>query len=256
MSITENLQAFALRRLAAVRPDALEALQEPKHVVRDESLLARVARLGERLCAYQNEAYAERYRQLVAEVSRAERHAAPGSEKLTATVAETYFQLLAYKDEYEVARLYTSPEFRKRLEAQIEGDYSLELLLAPPLWARRDPDTGRPHKHAYGSWMLGAMRVLAKLRFLRGTALDPFGYTADRRLERSLIRGYEDTVRRLLTGLSKDNIALAVRIAELPREIRGFDLVKRERAKKVLAQSEDLLERFELKHAPPEEPEE
>ena len=145
---------------------------------------------------------------------------------LAEAVARGHFKLLAYKDEYEVARLHCAPEFRRKLEAAFEGDWSLEFHLAPPLFARRDPATGAPRKSRYGPWMMRVFAVLARLKGLRGTAFDPFGYTRERRRERALIDRYERTVAALLDGLDHSNHALAIEIASLPERIRGFGHVK------------------------------
>src|SRR4029077_17781372 len=114
--------------------------------------------------------------------------------QLTSMVARYLFKLMAYKDEYEVARLFTQTDFVKKIEGQFEGEYTINMNLAPPLWAKVDPATGEPRKRTYGPWMLSAMRVLAKFKFLRGGALDIFGYAKERRTERQLIADYEKTV--------------------------------------------------------------
>jgi indolepyruvate ferredoxin oxidoreductase len=141
-------------------------------------------------------------------------------------VARYYYKLLAYKDEYEVARLYTDGNFRQTLAAQFEGDYRLEFHLAPPLLAERDPATGELKKRGYGPWVLRAFALLARLKRLRGTALDPFGYSAERRTERQLIADYEATIERVLARLSPANHGLAVELAGVPEHIRGYGHVK------------------------------
>ncbi len=147
-----------------------------------------------------------------------------GSTALTETVARYLFKLMAYKDEYEVARLYTSGDFQRRLQQQFEGDYQLRFHLAPPLFARKD-EQGRLLKKEYGPWMFKAFGLLAKLKFLRGGRFDVFGRTEERRMERKLISDYEATVQVLLDGLD-DRLALAVEIASIPEHIRGFGHVK------------------------------
>src|SRR6185295_19011981 len=133
-----------------------------------------------------------------------------------------YAKLLAYKDEYEVARLYTDGGFRDRLAQQFDGDFALKIHLAPPLWAKRDPATGHLKKQAYGGWVLRAFGLLANFRSLRGTKLDPFGYTAERREERKLIADYESLIADLISQLSPANHAAALTLAALPETIRGF----------------------------------
>ena len=135
-------------------------------------------------------------------------------------------KLMAYKDEYEVARLYSDGSFRERLAAQFEGDYRLQFHLAPPLLAERDARTGHLKKRVFGSWMLPAFALLARLKFLRGTAFDVFGYSNERRTERRLVGEYEAVIEELLSGLDRDNHAIAVAIARLPLGIRGYGHIK------------------------------
>lgn len=184
-----------------------------------------IARRAAFLVDYQDKAYAERYTKLVARVRQAEQQHAPGCTALAEAVARYYFKLLAYKDEYEVARLYTSGEFQRRLQQQFEGDYQVRFHLAPPLFARRD-DNGQLVKKEYGPWMFKAFGLLAKLKFLRGGPLDIFGRTDERRGERQLIADYEATIELLLKDLSAERVALAVEIASIPEHIRGFGHVK------------------------------
>jgi indolepyruvate ferredoxin oxidoreductase len=141
-------------------------------------------------------------------------------------VARYYFKLLAVKDEYEVARLHSDPAFRAKIAAQFEGDYKLNFHLAPPLLARPDPVTGKVKKITFGPWMMTAFGVLAKLKFLRGTAFDVFGRTEERKVERALIGEYEQLVDELLAKLNADNHAVAIELASLPEEIRGYGHVK------------------------------
>ena len=206
-----------------------------------ESLIKRRAAF---LTDYQDAAYADRYRAFVERVRAAERSRAKGMRGLAEAVARGHFKLLAYKDEYEVARLHCAPEFRRRLEATFEGDWSLEFHLAPPLFARRDPATGEPRKARYGPWMMRVFAVLARLKGLRGTMLDPFGYTRERRRERALIDRYERAVASLLDGLDHTNHALAVEIASLPERIRGFGHVKAKGIEEAEHREAELLERF------------
>ena len=159
-------------------------------------------------------------------VREAERARAPGRESLSEAVARAYHKLLAYKDEYEVARLFSDGRFQAQVAAQFDGAVGLRFSLAPPLFAGRDPETGHLKKRLFGPWMLPAFRLLAALKPLRGTPLDLFGYTAERRRERALIGAYEATVEALIAGLGSDNHALAVEIAEVPLAMRGFGHVK------------------------------
>jgi indolepyruvate ferredoxin oxidoreductase len=202
----------------------------------DELVARRVAFLGD----YQDAAYAKRYSDFVAKVRAAESAKAPGSTDLSEAVARYLFKLMAYKDEYEVARLYTSGEFRRRLEQQFEGDYKLHFHLAPPLLAKRNAK-GELVKREYGPWVFTAFRLLAKLRGLRGGALDVFGYTEERRTERALIGDYEKTVAALLDRLDAGNVALAAEIASIPEHIRGYGHVKHAHLDKARARQAELL---------------
>ncbi|MGS1077353.1 indolepyruvate ferredoxin oxidoreductase family protein [Pseudoxanthomonas beigongshangi] len=205
----------------------------------DELIARRVAFLTE----YQDAAYAARYRDLVTRVRGAENVKAPGSTALTEAVARYFFKLMAYKDEYEVARLYTSGEFQRRLQQQFEGDYEVRFHLAPPLFAKKDAQ-GRLMKKEYGPWMFKAFGLLAKLRFLRGGAFDVFGRTAERRGERQLIGDYERTLDQLLASLDADRLGLAVDIASIPEHIRGYGHVKERHLHEAKAREADLLARW------------
>jgi indolepyruvate ferredoxin oxidoreductase len=185
-----------------------------------------VVRRVEVLTAYQNAGYAKRYASLVERVRKVESDRLGGATRLAEAVARYYFKLLAIKDEYEVARLHSDPAFRQKIAAQFEGDYTLNFHLAPRLLARPDPVTGKVRKISFGPWMLRAFGVLARLKFLRGTALDVFGRTEERQMERALITEYETLVDELLSRLAADNHALAVELASLPEEIRGYGHVK------------------------------
>ena len=141
-------------------------------------------------------------------------------------MAQAYHKLLAYKDEYEVARLFSNGDFEKSLDAQFEGDYRLSFHLAPPLLAKRDPVTGKPQKREFGGWMLGLFRWLARCRGLRGGCSIIFGYSEERKLERALISRYEQDVDLILTQVSPQNLTIAVEMASLPLQMRGFGHVK------------------------------
>ena len=202
----------------------------------DEVIARRIAFLTD----YQDAAYAKRYADFVHRVREAETAKAPGSTDLTEAVARYAFKLMAYKDEYEVARLYTSGDFQRRLQQQFEGDYKLHFHLAPPLLAKKNA-RGELVKREYGPWVFGAFRLLAKLRFLRGGALDVFGYTDERRTERRLIGDYEATIAGLLDKLDGGNVDLAARIASIPEHIRGYGHVKHAHLEKAKAREAELL---------------
>ena len=249
VAIEQNLRAFTWGRRYAVDPEAVRraaGIAEADYEEPAETLEQLIEDRAARLADYQSRSYANRYRKLV-ERARAAEAAVPGKDgdlPFTWAVARNYHKLLAYKDEYEVARLYTDGAFREALEQQFEGDYSLSFHLAPPLLARRHPDTGRLMKREFGPWVLKAFGVLAKLRFLRGTPLDLFGYTAERRMERQLIADYEKRIDGLLRQLNADNQDVAAEIAGLPEFIRGFGHVKELNLAAVRRREAELLERF------------
>jgi indolepyruvate ferredoxin oxidoreductase len=240
VAVEANKAAFLWGRRAAHDRAAVERIvaqadPEPESHRIATSLEDVVARRVAFLTDYQDAAYAARYRALVERVREAEHERAPGLGGFTDAVARYYFKLLAYKDEYEVARLFTDGAFLKQIAAQFEGDYRLEFHLAPPLGSPRDPETGHLKKRRFGPWVLRAFRLLARLKRLRGTRLDIFGYSAERKRERQLIADYESVVEELIQGLSHDSHALAVEIARMPEQIRGYGHVKEahlERAKK------------------------
>jgi indolepyruvate ferredoxin oxidoreductase len=190
---------------------------------------------------YQDTALADRYRARVAAIAEAERSRAPGRKGLAEAMAKGYFKLLAYKDEYEVARLFTDPAFEKALSEQFEARGKLEFHLAPPLLARRDKFTGEPRKMRFGRWMLPVFRLLAKGKRLRGTAWDVFGYTRERKLERQMIADYERLLDEIGERLSPANHATAVALAGLPVEIRGFGHIKERNYKAAKAREAALL---------------
>ena len=206
-----------------------------------ESLDELISTREQFLTAYQNAAYARRYRHLVDKVRHVE--TALGSSRLSTSVATYLFKLMAYKDEYEVARLYTEPAFMEKIKAQFEGDYVLKFHLAPPLLARRDA-AGHLIKREFGPWMMRAFGVLARLRFLRGTSLDVFGHTAERRTERALVVEYEQTLLMMLAKLDVGNLEVAIQVASLPEQIRGFGHVKESSMASVAAKRLALLEAF------------
>jgi indolepyruvate ferredoxin oxidoreductase len=178
--------------------------------------------------------------------------ATPRRSPLTEAVARNFFKLLAYKDEYEVARLYADPEFKKKLAAAFDGKPKLKLLLAPPFLSRLDPATGRPRKMPFGGWIIPAFALLARLKFLRGTAFDPFGWTKERRGERRLVEAYERMIATLLPALSRSNIDAAVAIAKLPQAIRGFGPLKSASIEACRQSERKLLAEFYNKGAMPD----
>jgi indolepyruvate ferredoxin oxidoreductase len=252
-AVPMNLGAFRWGRRAAADRPAVEALVAPPvdNVVplRTTSTLDEiVASRVKLLTAYQNAGLAERYRALVERVRTVEQKTVPGQTALAEAVARYYAKLLAYKDEYEVARLYTEAAFAAQVNGQFEGDFRLKFHLAPPLLASRDPTTGHLQKQEFGPWMLPVFRFLATLKGLRGGAFDPFGYAAERKLERGLIREYEGLIDELLGGLTALNHSLAVKLASIPDDIRGYGHVKDAHLAKARRKQLDLLAQW--RHPP------
>ncbi|MBU2283674.1 MAG: 2-oxoacid:acceptor oxidoreductase family protein, partial [Gammaproteobacteria bacterium] len=238
-----NQQAFRWGRRASLEREAVEKLARPAETAEPicQTLEEIVDWRVDFLTRYQNAAYAKRYRAKVKQVRALD---TADDLALSKAVARYYFKLLAYKDEYEVARLYSEPEFRQQLEAQFEGDYKLQFHLAPAWLAKRDSTTGEPRKRELGPWVLNAFNVLAKLKFLRGTPLDVFGYGHDRRVERELISEYERNLDGLLAQLKPSNYRTAVAIAALPELIRGYGPVKERSIAKARQQEKVLKEQL------------
>ena len=174
----------------------------------------------------------------------AEARVVPGSERLTGAVASSLFKLMAYKDEYEVARLHTHTGFLDDLKGKFDGDVRTTFHLAPPFLSRIDPVSGEPRRRPVGSWIVSVFRVLARLKPLRGTPLDPFGWSDERRMERRLIGEYQATVRELLDRLTPENLAKAATIAALPERMRGYGHVKRRNVETVKLEKARLMKQF------------
>jgi indolepyruvate ferredoxin oxidoreductase len=247
VAVKMNTLAFRWGRRAAHDPQAVEAVigqakgrAEPAPETLEEVVARRVAFLAD----YQNAGYAAEYSRFVETVRAAEAAKARGSTALAHAVARYLFKLMAYKDEYEVARLYTDGSFERALREKFAGDFRLKFHLAPPLLARRDPETGHLRKRTFGPWMMSAFSVLARLRGLRGTPFDIFGYSRERRTERRLIASYRAVVEELLGKLSPANLALAVEIASIPEHIRGYGHVKERHLADAKAREAELLSAF------------
>ena len=232
VAIEQNKAAFAWGRRAAHDLPSVQALvgglvsgtgAQVIEFKKRETVDSLVARRVEFLTAYQNAAYAQTYSDFVSQVRAAE--APLGKTALTESVARYLFKLMAYKDEYEVARLHTDRSFHDKISAMFEGDYKLNYHLAPPLLAKKN-DKGELQKSKFGPLMLTAFRLMAPLKVLRGSALDVFGKTQERRTERALIGEYRSSITALLVGLTADNHAVAIDIARIPDQIRGFGHVK------------------------------
>jgi indolepyruvate ferredoxin oxidoreductase len=247
-AVTMNVAAFRWGRRAAVDLAAVEALAKPAEVDPARQLSQSFDEMVERriayLTAYQDAAYAARYRMLVERAKAVEAAKARGKCGLAEAVARYLFKLMAYKDEYEVARLYTDGAFAKQVRAAFDGDLRFEFHLAPPLLARRDPETGHLRKMTFGPWMMKAFGVLARMKGLRGTMFDPFGYSEERKIERKLIADYEATLTEIFERLTSDNHAVAVGLASIPEKIRGFGHVKQRHIMNAKAEEAALFEQL------------
>jgi indolepyruvate ferredoxin oxidoreductase len=249
VSIPFNKAAFNWGRTAAHDLASVTKMTTPAKVIefkRTQSLDDLVKRRVELLTAYQNVAYANQYKAFVDQVRVAEEKLGKGT-RLTEAVARYLHKLMAYKDEYEVARLYTDPAFMQKIEGMFEGDVKLKFHLAPPLLAKKDKQ-GHLVKQEFGPWMMKAFGVLAKLKGLRGTAFDVFGYTDERKMERALIGEYRRTVEALLPKLTSENLAQAVAIASVPEEIRGFGHVKERNLAAAKRKEAELVAAFHAAH--------
>jgi len=260
VSVEMNRQAFQWGRRAAVDPAAVEALVAkprealPRGRILSESLEELIDRRERMLTDYQDAAYARRYRALVTRVWTAEAALLKpettqpmplGRLPLTEAVGRYAFKLMAIKDEYEVARLYTDGTFLKQVRQTFDGDYKIKFHLAPPLTADRDPETGHLKKKTYGPRMLNLFRLLARFKRLRGTALDVFGYSAERKAERRLRDDYLNGIERLVDGLNHDAHPIAVEIASIPEHIRGYGHVREAHIAAIKAQEQALWQAFE-----------
>jgi len=236
VAVDRNKQAFAWGRIAAADPDFLPKTDEAPKA---ETLDQLIARRADFLTAYQNGAYAARYRAMIEKVRSAE--APLSSEALTEAVARALFKLMAYKDEYEVARLHMQSGFLDELKREFEDGFGVQYHLAPPFLPSERDARGRPRKRAFGQWIQMPLAVLARLKGLRGTPFDPFGYTAERRTERELIAWYEGAIERMLGQLDAARLPDLIAIAKAPMEIRGYGPVKDIAIAKVKPEVERLL---------------
>jgi len=260
VAVPMNQQAFnwgrrAAHDIAAVRriafPEGKDAKAETPDRDPADQLREMIQTRVEYLTQYQSARYARRYTALVDKVRTVQATQTPHDTGLTEAVARYYFKLMAYKDEYEVARLHSDPAFHRKLAETFEGDYTLKFHLAPPLIAKRDPVTGELRKREYGAWLLPVFKQLAKFRMLRGTPLDPFGYTEERKAERAWIAHYAEKIEGLLDTLSPENHGLAVEIACLPEHIRGFGHVKQRSIATVTEREARLLDAYHNPKATP-----
>jgi indolepyruvate ferredoxin oxidoreductase len=243
-AIESNKAAFEWGRRTAFNPAAVAAIVASATDQTAETLEALITHRTAELTKYQDANYAARYEAVVRRIASAEAERTAGLTGLATTVARNLFKLMAYKDEYEVARLYSEPQFRERLAAQFDNLGRIEVMLAPPLLARRDSKSGQVRKITFGPWIFPVLGWLARLKWLRGKAWDPFGLTEERRTERALIADYETIVDELASRLSAGNHAHAVAIAAVPEKIRGFGHVKVPAVAAARAEWQQLMSQF------------
>jgi indolepyruvate ferredoxin oxidoreductase len=237
-----NRRAFSLGRIAAARPDLVATwLRGHEAVSIPDTVGDLLADRMPRLTAWGGKRWAKRYRALVAKVEEAEAKLPDNDGRLARAVAHVAAKLMTYKDEYEVGRLFADPGFAARLRDTFEGDTTVSFNLAPPLWSKRDA-AGRPVKRRMGPWMMTGFKLLSRLRVLRGTPLDPFGYHAHRRMERALVDEYATLVADVLARLRADNVAAAEAALRAHDKVRGYDVVKEANLRKVRASLPGLLE--------------
>jgi len=246
VQVDNNKAAFEWGRrcahdLAAVQ--SLFAAQQVINFVKRQGVDELIAKRVEFLTDYQNAAYAEQYRTFVEKVRQAEQPV--GGTRLTEAVARYLFKLMAYKDEYEVARLHTDTKFLDKIKGQFEGDFKVVHHLAPPMLAKKN-DKGELQKRPFGGWVRPAMGMLAKMKGLRGTAFDPFGHTEERKMERQLIADYRATIEAILAkGLSAERLPVAVDLARIPEDIRGYGHVKERHVKAARLKWEQLKQQWQ-----------
>lgn len=254
VAVEFNKSAFTWGRRAAYNLKAVES--QLTHTVEASQSLTDlddiVKHRADHLVQYQNEQYAQDYLDFVTVVRKVDESIGSDDMRLSIAVAKSLHKLMAYKDEYEVARLYTDGQFIQRLREQFDGNYKLRFHLAPPLLAKRDPVTGQARKRSFPGWTIHLFKWVAALRGLRGTRMDIFGYSKERKLERELVEEYRDNVNLLIADLKRENYELSVAIAELPLQMRGFGHIKLKNIERVKAQEQTLLKqraRIKLKAA-------
>jgi indolepyruvate ferredoxin oxidoreductase len=239
VAVADNLQAFNWGRLLANDADLVGKLAGISRPAID-SLEDVISRRKKYLTAYQNKPYADKYISLITRVKEIDKKLSPEAQELTNAVADNAFKVMAYKDEYEIARLYCDDRFSQQIKENFDGKYKVSFYLAPPMLPLGKDTQGRPKKIKFGPWMMVIFKILKRLKGLRGTAIDPFTYGRDRQLEVSLRDDYIENVEKILLQVNNDNYAKAVELAKLPYEVRGFGIVK-EKAIKTFYKQLELL---------------
>lgn len=265
VAIDRNKEAFGWGRVAAAEPAVIDTLlqgsQDASRAAAEPTLDELIASRHGHLERYQNRRWADRYRDDVNRVRAVERALGHEHLLLTRVVAQQLYRFMAYKDEYEVARLFAETDFMKEVNDTFEGDFKVHFHLAPPILNTGTDARGRPRKRRFGPWMFRVFKVLARMRGLRGSVFDPFRYSADRRLDRALLADYQQLVERIARELNAGNYDTFLQLAELPSEVRGFGPVREQAAEAIQAKRQQLLKDLEsgrptlirAKHADEEE---
>jgi len=245
MAVEFNKNAFLLGRRFANQPELVESLlpQEFLNADYDFTLDQLVEDRFQRLVAYQSVGYAKRYLDQIEKVRSVDSDP-EADDSLTHTVAQQLFKLMAYKDEYEVARLHSDEAFRAKIEAQFTGNYSVRFHLAPPIFSRANPKTGKVKKYEFGPWLMPVFRILAKLKWLRGTRWDVFALTSERKQEREDLARYQADLAEVCDRLKPDNYAAAQQLMRLPEQLRGYGHVKARNREALLSARSQLLSEF------------
>ncbi|WP_417689914.1 indolepyruvate ferredoxin oxidoreductase family protein [Roseibium sp.] len=248
-AVNSNIQAFRAGRVLAADPNAILTHLPGKEAANSavaKTLEEKISDFEAELVIYQDANYAKSYRDLIERVRKADLEHGPGTQRLTETAAQMLYKVMAYKDEYEVARLYSDPEFKAKLMARFADPKKLKVHLAPPLIAHnKDPKTGRPEKIAFGPWVFTAFRLLAGLKGMRGSWFDPFGKTTERKAERALIASYRSDLEEILRRIETGSYGLLVEIARVPDMVRGFGPVKEANLEKAMEKRAALLQQLE-----------
>jgi indolepyruvate ferredoxin oxidoreductase len=245
-NVEENKLAFDWGRFAAVNREEVErlAIGAEGAELAPRPLPERIARREAFLVDYQDRAYAQRYTQALARLAAVEQRVKPGSTTLQEAVARSYFALLAFKDEYEVARLHTQTEFVANVRRTFGDGVRMSFNLSPPLLSRIDTATGRPRKYELGPWFTPVLKMLARVRRIRGTWFDPFAHTADRRLDRELLARYEQVLERVLAEIDESRFDVALEFLRLPEQVRGYGPIKRAAAERAWHSADELWRRW------------
>ena len=243
-AVQMNIDAFRWGRRAAHDPAFVGQITDDRTKPdAPDTLAQRIEKRTEFLTEYQNQTYGARYQKLIAQVAEAEQNVKPSSEILTKEVVSSLFKLMAIKDEYEVARLYTGAAFQQQLAATFASHDRLEFHLAPPLLGKKDSH-GRPVKQRFGGWMMRAFGFLSSMKFLRGTVLDVFGYSAERKMERALLARFEGDVAHIIDHLSAINFNAATTLMSYPMEIKGYGHVKQGNVDRVMVLRKEMMANF------------